>query len=160
MKLTKKDYYMLGGGLLGGWLVGWYFGKKQGEAHPAGQLGAYKYPQPNLPINGDEYATAGIRFVPSNTPVTIQSLPWWETDAGISHFLSYHGVTCEQWNTMRRGSPEDMRENPISILARSKYQLVGANSIAISRIDAYCLKQAINTVRPLSGYKMTPALRR
>ena len=39
--MNQKQYMLLGGGLVAGWLAGWYFGKKQAVV-PAGQL----YPLP------------------------------------------------------------------------------------------------------------------
>ena len=58
MMLNQKQYMLLGGGLLGGWLVGWYFGKKQGAAHPAGAVG---YTQPGRGPNGP-FAVVGLAY--------------------------------------------------------------------------------------------------
>ena len=141
MTMTQKHYALLGGGLLGGWLVGWYFGKKQGAARPAGAVGPY----------APDYTV--IRFASD----------WWNDSNKIAQFLAAAGLTCAQWAAMRLGSPSDFNQNPMPDAGRTKwyvllkagqgFAIIGgmpswpqwavpqgqSHATVISRIDGYCV---------------------
>lgn len=147
MKVDPK--FLIGGGVIGG-LLGWWYAKRQATT-PAGQM----YPRgPSL--GGDMVTTGqtgsglGGDFVVTGLSTAQRGI----TDSLIQQFFrsvplpqdrSKH-IDCHYWmNLSRAGKLALVSQYLMSYMQMGWF----TRDQAVAQIDAYCLRQSINTVHTL-----------
>lgn len=167
MKIMKVevDPKVLGGSLFVGWLVGWYFGKKAGAAHPAGRVGtlahgkgptgqAFRDALHGTPADDARFAQAFFRLFTLNEAQQIFGLPPFSVGGNNHIGCSYWmGLTQEAKTRLAsvQGTPriflppfsqpryanDDGVFHPMTMMP---YWLMP--QVTVPQIDGYCLTQA------------------